>query len=91
MRMFRAKKRQQQQDGRRSIRFSAALRALHRAAGAYADASTAHADRCRRALEMLARRLEGNVDFMERLFALEGKGALDFSAMSASMRDQMRR
>ena len=73
------------------MKTSAALRALRRAASAYASVSETYAARCRRTLALLARRLAGTVDFLERLFALEGSGALDFSAMSASMREQMRR
>ncbi len=78
-------------NGAKFVRVSAAARALGRAAAAFSAASDAHAARCRRVLLLMARRLAGTVDFMEHLFALEGSGALDFSAMSLSMRDQMRR
>jgi len=76
---------------RRGARREGASAALAAAADAYSSAAKDYQNEAKSVVESLARRMNDLLDFLTHLFALEGSGAMDFSAMSGSMRDALRR
>jgi hypothetical protein len=75
----------------RGARREGAEIALKAAVSTYQQAANDYQEATRLLVERLASRLTELVEFLTHLFALEGSGALDFSAMSCSMREALQK